>query len=98
VMIGLISRGVIYLKADATTIPEFEREGLGPFTYRTSTGQRSLASYWRMPDRLYDAPDELVYWARRAHAAALLAGEVAGRPKAKRQAKRPAKLGPRKKK
>jgi len=29
-MIALISREVIHLKADAETIPEFEREGLGP--------------------------------------------------------------------
>jgi hypothetical protein len=44
VMIGLISRGVIYLKADTSTIPDFEEEGLGPFTYQTKTGQRALAS------------------------------------------------------
>jgi DNA transformation protein and related proteins len=69
VMIGLVSRGVIYLKADATTIPAFEREGMGPFTYRTKSGPRALASYWRMPDRLYDDPDELAGWAKLAHAA-----------------------------
>ena len=73
-MIGLISRGVIYLKADAATIPVFEREGLGPFTYTTKTGRRSLMSYWQMPERLYDDPDELARWAQQAHAAALSAG------------------------
>jgi DNA transformation protein len=70
-MIALISRGVIYLKADAETIPRFETEGLGPFSYATKEGARVLESYWRMPDRLYDDAEELARWARAAHAAAL---------------------------
>ena len=55
-MIALISDDVIYLKADAETIPAFEREGLGPFSYATKDGEHTLDSYWRMPDRLYDDP------------------------------------------
>jgi len=70
-MIGLVSGGTIYLKADVETIPDFEREGLGPFSYPTKQGQRTLASYWRMPDRLLDDPEELARWARAANAAAL---------------------------
>ena len=63
-MFGLVADGVIYLKADEHTIPDFEREGLKPFTY-TAKGRKSVAlSYWRMPDRLYDEPDELAQWAR----------------------------------
>jgi DNA transformation protein len=65
-MIGLVVDGVIFLKADESTIPRFEREGLGPFSYRTKDGTRSLASYWRMPERLYDDTDELADWARTA--------------------------------
>ncbi len=65
-MIGLIARGVIYLKADEVTRPDFEREGLSCFTYGTKAGERALASYWRMPDRLYDEPDELARWAAKA--------------------------------
>ena len=70
-MIGLVSRDVIYLKADAETIPAFEREGLAPFSYATKNGEHKLTSYWRMPDRLYDDPEELARWALTAHAAAL---------------------------
>ena len=62
-MFALVADGVIYLKADARTIPAFEREGLGPFIYVTKAGERSLASYWRMPARLYDDADELARWA-----------------------------------
>ena len=69
-MIGLVSRDVIYLKADAQTIPAFEQEGLAPFSYATKNGEHKLTSYWRMPERLYDDPEELARWARAAHAAA----------------------------
>ena len=70
-MIGLVSRDVIYLKADTETIPAFEQEGLAPFSYATKDGERKLTSYWRMPDRLYDDTEELARWARGAHWAAL---------------------------
>jgi len=63
-MFALVSDGVIYLKADAHNAPAFEREQLEPFTYATSTGRRGVMSYRRMPDRLYDDPDELAIWAR----------------------------------
>jgi len=69
-MIALVSQGVIYLKADAQTIPAFEQEGQGPFTYATKLGERMLTSYWRMPDRLYDDIDELARWGRDALAVA----------------------------
>jgi DNA transformation protein len=65
-MIGLVHDGIIYLKGDETTIPAFQRENLGPFSYDTKDGKRSLTSYWRMPERLYDDPDELARWARQA--------------------------------
>ena len=70
-MIGLVSDGVIYLKADSETIPAFEGEGLRPFSYPTRNGEHTLTSYWRMPDRLYDDTEELARWARTAHAVAL---------------------------
>ena len=70
-MIALISSDVIYLKADVETIAAFESERLGPFSYATKDGEHTLGSYWRMPDRLYDDPEELARWARAAHAAAL---------------------------
>jgi DNA transformation protein len=91
-MIALISREVIHLKADAETIPEFEREGLSPFTYATSKGEQKLTSYWRMPDRLYDDTEELAQWARKAHAVAVRA--AARKPK---RAEKPVRQPSRKK-
>ena len=73
-MFGLVVRDAIYLKADDTSVVDFEREGCAPFTY--TRGKKSgypsehALPYWRLPERLYDDPDELAAWARRAFAAA----------------------------
>jgi DNA transformation protein len=73
-MFGLIIRDVIYLKADEASAPDFEREGCGPFTYMRgkNSGRPSehALPYWRLPERLYDDPDELAEWARKAFAIA----------------------------
>jgi DNA transformation protein len=80
-MIGLVSDGVIYLKADSETIPGFESEGLRPFSYSTRNGAHTLTSYWRMPERLYDDAEELARWARAAHAVALRKAEKSQKEK-----------------
>jgi len=91
-MIALISREVIYLKADGETIPHFERENLSPFSYATSRGEHKLTSYWRMPDRLYDDPEELAHWARDAHAVAMRAAARKQKPKqANKPVRRPSR-------
>jgi DNA transformation protein len=68
-MFGLIADGVIYLKSGDSNVAMFEAEGLPPFTFMRR-GERMVTSYRRMPDRLYDDPDELAVWARTALAAA----------------------------
>jgi DNA transformation protein len=65
-----VADGAIFLKADDRTQLAFAAEGMQPFRYATRAGQRALKSYWRMPDRLYDEPDELAQWARQALEAA----------------------------
>lgn len=65
VMFGLIADDVLYLKADKTTAPAFEAEGSAPFVY-DGKGKPVTMSYWRLPERLYDEPDEAVTWGRRA--------------------------------
>ncbi len=73
-MFGLVFDGAIYLKVDETSIPDFEREGSQPFVYRRAKSpgrvSRHALSYWRLPERLYDDPDELAGWAARALAIA----------------------------
>ena len=68
-MIGLVSNGDIFLKADDETSPAFEREGLKPFTYGAKR-RRVVMSFWRMPERLLDDADELAQWAKAALGAA----------------------------
>ena len=64
--------GEFYLKADEQTFARFEAENCKPFSYpKRSTGKVvSINSFWRMPERLYDDPDELADWTRAAVAAA----------------------------
>ncbi|MGB7037204.1 MAG: TfoX/Sxy family protein [Xanthobacteraceae bacterium] len=73
-MFGLVVREVIYLKADDSTAADFEREGCTPFTYtrRKKSGRprEHALPYWRLPERLYDDPEELAAWAAKAFAAA----------------------------
>jgi len=73
-MFGLVVDGAIHLKVDETNIADFEREGSRPFTYmrgkRSGSPTRYALPYWRLPERLYDDPDELAVWAGRAFAIA----------------------------
>jgi DNA transformation protein len=66
VIFAIVSGDVIYFKTDETTRPAFEREHATPLTFNKKNGQRMVTSYWRLPERLYDDPDELAQWARKA--------------------------------
>jgi DNA transformation protein and related proteins len=92
-MFALEFDGVIYLRVDDASLADFAREGSKPFVYpRAKTpgkiGRPSRA-FWRLPERLYDDPDQLAVWATRALA---IAGQrklkqrlPAKRPRAKRK-------------
>ncbi|MGA2311772.1 MAG: TfoX/Sxy family protein [Xanthobacteraceae bacterium] len=73
-MFALMFDGAIFLKVDESSIPDFEREGSKPFVYTRAKSKgrvgRASLSYWRLPERLYDDPDELAVWAARALAIA----------------------------
>jgi DNA transformation protein and related proteins len=86
-MFALVHEGVIYLKADEQNAPAFDEEQLGSFTYSRRGERASLTSYRRMPDRLYDDPDELSAWAKAALAAAGRSGTRKRRPSAKARKK-----------
>ena len=91
-MFALVFDGAIYLKVDETSIPDFEREGSRPFVYSRAkspgrVGRHSL-SYWRLPDRLYDDPEELAVWAVRALA---IAQRKKASPAARSRRKKPAR-------
>lgn len=83
-MFGLIDDEQLYLKTDDRNRPDFEAENCPPFTYVAKGEQRVLMSYSLVPERLYDEPEELAEWARKAFDAALR-GDAA-KPKRKRKA------------
>jgi DNA transformation protein len=70
VMVGFLLDDTIHLRTDGETRPLYEAEGGKPFTFMKGD-ELIVTSYLSMPDRLYDDPDELAAWARRALAAAL---------------------------
>jgi DNA transformation protein len=63
VMFGLVADDTLYLKADEETRRAFEDEGLEPFVY-VGRGKTIAMSYWSIPERLLDDPEEMLHWAR----------------------------------
>jgi DNA transformation protein and related proteins len=80
---ALALRSGLYLRADETTIPQFEAEGSRPFQYQTRAKTVTVNSYWELPARLFDDTDELSAWARASLAAARRAA-VKKRPKVRK--------------
>ncbi len=67
VMFAILTGDTLYLKADETTEPAFEAEGMAPFTYPPKGKAPVTMSYWEAPPRLLEDPDALADWARDAH-------------------------------
>jgi len=70
VMVGIVIDEFIYLKTDENTRKDFIAEGAGPFVYHKRTGEGVSMSYYELPERLYDEPEEFAEWVRRAYAVA----------------------------
>src|SRR4051794_24511063 len=87
---ALALRSGLYFRADEASIPQFEAEGSKPFQYQTRAKTVTVNSYWQLPARLFDDPEELTGWARAALAAAQRAA-MKKRPKARNRAKLAAK-------
>ena len=77
VMFGLIADDTLYLKVDGTTVPAFKAEGMRAFTYTAKGGKPISMSYWEVPRRLLEDPDELAEWARTAYGVAYAAKKPA---------------------
>jgi DNA transformation protein and related proteins len=86
---ALALRGGLYFRADDQTIDRFKAEGSTPFQYQTRAKTVTVASYWQLPERLYDDPHDLTEWARAALGAAQRAA-LSKRLKARKTAKKAA--------
>src|SRR3982075_1930729 len=82
---ALALRAGLYFRADEETIPQFEAEGSNPFQYQTRAKTVTVNSYWQLPARLFDDPEDLTDWARAALAAAQRAA-LRKRPKMRKAA------------
>lgn len=64
-MIGMVFDDVIYFKTDGETRKAFLAEKCEPFTFEKG-GETVVTTWFSLPDRLYDDPQELAQWARAA--------------------------------
>jgi len=81
-MFGLIARDTLYFKVDDGNRSRYEAEGMAAFTYE-GRGKPIQMSYWQVPERLFDEPEEMVEWAQAALAAARRAAEKSRRPRSR---------------
>jgi DNA transformation protein len=86
IMFALESDGELYLKADDLTIPKLAAENSEPFVYKAK-GREIALSYWKLPERLYDEPDEFAGFAREAFMAAQRAAGTKAKAKMKKAPK-----------
>jgi DNA transformation protein and related proteins len=70
VMIGMVMGDRVFFKTDDNTRKAFLKEGSAPFTFAKRGTEIIETSWFAVPDRLYDDPEELAHWARAALAVA----------------------------
>lgn len=80
VMIGMVFDDVIYFKTDEETRKAFVAEKCKPFSFMKG-GETVVTTWFAIPDRLYDDPEELAAWAQ----AALKVASNAKTPQMKRR-------------
>ena len=69
VMFGMVADNTLYFRVDDDNRTVFaEAAAVPPLNYEKKGSTIDL-SFWRVPERLFDEPDELVTWAQAALAA-----------------------------
>jgi DNA transformation protein len=70
VMFAVVTENTLYFRVDEQNREAFkEAKSFPPLNY-TKQGASIDLSFWRVPERLFDEPDELIEWAQAALAAA----------------------------
>ena len=91
VMLGMVTENTLYFRVDDQNRVMFaEAASFPPLNY-AKKGETIDLAFWRVPERLFDEPDELVSWARAALAAAHRVAAKRERTVPKRKSKSPAK-------
>jgi DNA transformation protein and related proteins len=86
-MLGMVTDNTLYFRLDEDNRAVFkEAEAYPPLNY-SKKGATIDLSFWRVPERLFDEPDELIAWARAALAAAGRVAAKRAQPAPKRKTK-----------
>lgn len=70
VMFALVADETLYFKVTANNQADYEQAGSQPFTYSKSNGKATVMSYWEVPLEVLEDQEQLINWARQAHATA----------------------------
>ena len=91
-MFAMVTDDTLYVRVDEGNQATFaEAAATPPLNYVAAKGRVIDLAFWRVPDRLFDEPDELLAWARAALGAA--ARVAAKRERSKAKGKRAKKAG-----
>jgi DNA transformation protein len=60
---GIIHKGRLYFRTNATTMPEYRKRGLKPFR---PNPKQTLKTYYEVPVEILEDTDLLTLWVRRA--------------------------------
>ncbi|SIQ08961.1 TfoX/Sxy family protein [Pseudacidovorax sp. RU35E] len=76
VMLALVVRDTLYLKADAASQTEFDALGLPAFSYQREGRPATLTSFRQAPETIFDDTEQALHWGRLAYEAALRAHQA----------------------
>lgn len=70
VMLGMVADNTLYLRVDDQNRELFKEAASSPPLNYAKRGATIDLAFWRVPERLFDEPEEFVAWARAAMGAA----------------------------
>jgi DNA transformation protein and related proteins len=83
VMLGMVTENTLYFRVDDQNRETFrEAEAYPPLNY-AKRGELIDLAFWRVPEQLFDEPDEFITWGRAALAAAHRVAAKRPAPKSK---------------
>ena len=94
VFFAILNDGELYVRVSDRSRPDYKAEGMKPFTYATKQGEKAIDSYWRVPERLFDEPDEMIPWVRASVEAARTVAAAKAHPKRSPPRKKTARKAP----
>jgi DNA transformation protein len=79
VMLGMVTDNTFYVRVDDQNRRTFKEAASSPPLNYAKRGHTIDLAFWRVPERLFDEPDEFIAWAQAALAAAHRVAVMRGR-------------------